>query len=294
MLSYQHEYHAGNHGDILKHICIISILESLCKKEKPFTVVDTHSGAGRFSLEDDRLKKTGEAENGVIRLMDSIKRFDSVPESVQKYIDFENPYLDNNLYAGSPEIERSFLRKGDVGHFIEMHPTALASLEKNINLPLLDGSEKKMSGKAVIHKGDSYRTVAGLVPPLVKRGLVLCDPSYEDCSDYYQVVDTLKIVHKKWNTAIIALWYPILERKKNETSQMLCELEDFAKLGLNPCETKKFELTIYDPENIPKEMSREDGSHMIGSGMFIINPPWQLDEKMNESVEFLNKVFRQT
>ena len=65
MLSYQHEYHAGNHADILKHICMCSILDSLCKKEKPFTVIDIHAGAGVFDLTDQRLLKTGEAKEGI-------------------------------------------------------------------------------------------------------------------------------------------------------------------------------------------------------------------------------------
>ncbi|WP_288750098.1 hypothetical protein [uncultured Treponema sp.] len=43
MLSYQHEYHAGNLADVLKHTCLCLILDSLCKKEKPFTIIDSHS-----------------------------------------------------------------------------------------------------------------------------------------------------------------------------------------------------------------------------------------------------------
>ena len=61
MLSYQHEYHAGNLADVLKHTCLCLILDSLCKKEKPFTIIDSHSGAGIFSLDDERILKTNEA-----------------------------------------------------------------------------------------------------------------------------------------------------------------------------------------------------------------------------------------
>ncbi len=288
MLSYQHEYHAGNHGDVLKHICLVAILDSLAKKEKPYTLIDTHSGAGRFSLTDERLVKTGEAKSGIAKLVESVPENKAIPEIVRQYLDLERPYLDKDMYAGSPELERHFLRKGDICHLIEKHPNALDSLEKNTRLPLVaDSGEKRCNGKCIVHCGDSYKTVTGLVPPLIKRGLVICDPSYEDRSDYRQVTDTLKTVHKKWNTAIIALWYPILERKKNETSQMLCELEDFVKLGLNPCGTAKFELPVFDLNNIPSEMRKEDGSHMLGSGMFIINPPWLLQEKMEEALKFL-------
>ncbi|MBQ5570338.1 MAG: 23S rRNA (adenine(2030)-N(6))-methyltransferase RlmJ, partial [Treponema sp.] len=60
MFSYQHEYHAGNHADIFKHVCLTLILENLCKKDKPFTLIDMHAGSALYSLNDERLLKTGE------------------------------------------------------------------------------------------------------------------------------------------------------------------------------------------------------------------------------------------
>ena len=46
MISYLHEFHAGNHADVLKHFVLTLVLDSLNKKQKPFTFFDTHSGAG--------------------------------------------------------------------------------------------------------------------------------------------------------------------------------------------------------------------------------------------------------
>lgn len=34
MLSYRHSFHAGNHADVLKHIVLMLIIESLQQKEK--------------------------------------------------------------------------------------------------------------------------------------------------------------------------------------------------------------------------------------------------------------------
>lgn len=292
MLSYQHEYHAGNHGDILKHTCLAAILESLVKKDKPFTLIDTHSGAGRFSLDDERLIKTGEAESGIVKLEKALENASEIPQAIKLYAEIQKPYFKRKLYAGSPEIERLFLRDGDICHLIEKHPSALKSIEENSKLPLITGQgEKNQSGKCMVHDGDSYKTLFSLVPPKIKRGLVLCDPSYEDKSDYLQVTDALKNVRKKWNTAVIALWYPLLERKKNETAQMLCALEDFAKLGTNPCGTARFELEIYRNDNLPPEMQGDACPHMRGSGMFVINPPWLLEEKMNEALSFMQGIF---
>ncbi|MBR6297025.1 MAG: 23S rRNA (adenine(2030)-N(6))-methyltransferase RlmJ [Treponema sp.] len=292
MFSYQHEYHAGNHADVLKHICLTLILDGLTKKDKPFTLIDSHAGAGRFSLDDERLLKTGEATGGILSLVQYAEK-NGFPSSVARYLEVEKKYLEKGLYAGSPELERFFLRNGDSLHLIEKHPQALSSLKVNAEKNLLtDGGEKKCGGKCFIHDEDSYTALNALVPPQIKRGLVLCDPSFEERSDYTKVTAALKNVRKKWNTAVIALWYPILERKKNETAQMLAELEDFGKLGVNPCESIKCEFHLFDSENIPEEMKKEDGSHMTGSGMFIMNPPWQLKEKMEEAIHYLETALK--
>ena len=87
MLSYQHEYHAGNHADILKHTCLLAILRSLRKKDKPFTVIDCHAGAGRFRLDDARLVKTGDAKEGIEALLTQDAA--GMPPALQDYVSVE-------------------------------------------------------------------------------------------------------------------------------------------------------------------------------------------------------------
>ena len=48
MLSYRHAFHAGNFADVLKHIVLLEILTYLTQKEKPFCVIDTHAGGGKY------------------------------------------------------------------------------------------------------------------------------------------------------------------------------------------------------------------------------------------------------
>lgn len=279
MLSYQHEYHAGNHADILKHICLVRILQSLCRKEKPFTVIDSHAGAGVFSLEDERILKTGEADGGIKKLMSHIMEYTpemtDVPEAISAYIEAEKKYYDKSTYAGSVELERLFLRNCDKHFIIEKHPQAVEKLKILL--------ETDSDVKTTLLNSDSYEQLNALTPPQIKRGLVLCDPSYEDASDYVNVTNALKTVRKKWNTAIIALWYPLLSRRKNETAQMLSALEDFSKLGTMPCESFRCELIVKKQESI----SEESKAHLYGSGMLIINPPWKLKDEMTEVVEYL-------
>ncbi|MBQ5449137.1 MAG: 23S rRNA (adenine(2030)-N(6))-methyltransferase RlmJ, partial [Treponema sp.] len=210
MFSYQHEYHAGNHADIFKHVCLTLILEILCKKDKPFTVIDMHAGSALYALNDERLLKTGEAESGIKKLFEfcSIHSI-TLPEGMKEYLKAEEPYLKNGLYAGSPEIARLYMRNGDALFLTEMHPQAAKNLEENMKMTLLrtreDGScaEEKCPVKAVIKIEDSYTALNALTPPKIKRGLILCDPSYEDASDYKKVTEAIKNAHKKWNTAVI-------------------------------------------------------------------------------------------
>jgi len=292
MFSYQHEFHAGNSADILKHVALTFILDSLCKKDKPFTVIDSHAGAGRFNLDDERSLKTGEAEAGIKRLAAQCKTVDAekIPAPIVRYLQLQAPYLEQNRYAGSPEIERLVMRNTDKLFLVEKHPAAIESLTTNMKLPVLssDGktneSKEKYAGVSyTIRAADSYDSLAALTPPLIKRGLIITDPSYEEESDYRAVTDALRLAHKKWNTAIIALWYPLLTRKQNLLSQMLISLEDDAKLGTNQSDFFKVEFLTAEPQTLEQEA----GAHLYGSGMFIMNPPWQMEEEMARVVSFL-------
>ena len=171
MLSYQHEYHAGNFADVLKHCCLLEILSSLAQKEKPFTIIDTHAGSSIYSLNDERILKTLEAENGIKKLFQFTRdRQTPLPHSVSLYLEKESPFIQNDSYAGSPELERQFIRENDVLHLVELHPEAHEKLQLNIK----NHAEKNQS--VHIHKADSFATLNALTPPKIKRGLILCDP----------------------------------------------------------------------------------------------------------------------
>ena len=287
MLSYQHEYHAGNFADVLKHCCLLEILSSLAQKEKPFTIIDTHADSSIYSLNDERILKTGEAENGIKKLLQFTKDNQTpLPHSVSLYLEKETPFIQNDSYAGSPELERQFIRENDVLHLVELHPEAYRKLQDNID------SIKDKNQSIHIHNSDSFATLNALTPPKIKRGLILCDPSYEDKDDFRKTATALINAHKKWNTAVIAVWYPLLTRRQNEINQMTAALETAAKTGNNPCSVYKCEMSLYDSDKIPDSMTEDKASHMYGSGMFIINPPWQLDIKMNQTLDFLKSVFQ--
>ena len=58
MLSYRHAYHAGSHADVLKHLVLLLCLQHMNSKDKPYTVVDTHAGAGMYLLDTEQARRT--------------------------------------------------------------------------------------------------------------------------------------------------------------------------------------------------------------------------------------------
>ncbi|MCR4712996.1 MAG: 23S rRNA (adenine(2030)-N(6))-methyltransferase RlmJ [Treponemataceae bacterium] len=292
MLSYRHAFHAGNHADILKHSMLVLILKSLQKKDKPYTLIDTHAGAGIYTLDDERAVKTGEAEAGIVRLLRCAgERPESVPEELLPYLDLCRAYEKDGRYPGSPEIMRNFLRPvapaatgsaksgtapvslaQDKLVLMELHNTEIDVLRINMKR----GSD---SSRINIHHRDAYAAMSALVPPEPKRGLLLMDPSYEVDSDYTNVIDSLRTAHRRWTSGVICLWYPLLKRRVAETAQLKAALRDAA--AETPCSFMTAELVIDDEEN-------EAG--LYGSGMAVINPPWHLDDSMRKTLLYLASV----
>ena len=69
MLSYQHLYHAGNMADVHKHSLLAWMLQYLTQKEKPVSYIETHAGRALYDLTSDEAIKTGEAAEGINRVL---------------------------------------------------------------------------------------------------------------------------------------------------------------------------------------------------------------------------------
>ena len=69
MFSYRHAFHAGNHADVLKHTTLIALMKYLTQKDTALTVIDTHAGAGLYRLDGDYTETSGEASEGIFKLI---------------------------------------------------------------------------------------------------------------------------------------------------------------------------------------------------------------------------------
>src|SRR5215470_16769136 len=117
-MNYRHGYHAGNFADVLKHTALCELLRLLTAKDKKLFVLDTHAGAGGYDLAGDLAQRTGEAEQGIRRLLAASRA--GAPAAVARYLAAVLAY-DRKFgtgtaarhYPGSPRLIRAALRSGD-------------------------------------------------------------------------------------------------------------------------------------------------------------------------------------
>ncbi len=252
LLSYRHSFHAGNFADVIKHVVIVEVLKYLSKKDKAFDYIDTHAGAGLFSLASGHATKLHEYTNGIGNM-----DVGDWPE-LARYFDIINRFNEDAslaYYPGSPLFARDFLRALDKAWLYELHPADFALLKQNV------GDDRRMRLK----QEDGFKGLLSLLPPLSRRGLVLIDPSYEMKTDYQQVVDTLTLAHKKFPTGTYAIWYPVVDRSRVITLE-----KNIIASGIR--NIQRFELGL-EPDS--------HASGMTAAGMIVINPPWTLMEKMS-------------
>ena len=135
MFSYRHAFHAGNHADVLKHTVLIAALEHLTQKDAALTVVDTHAGAGLYRLDGDYARTSGEAGDGLQRLVAAAADAEPLAPALQAYVDLVrsfNPGQGFKVYPGSPFIIQHLLRPHDKLKMFELHPSDWRALEGNV------------------------------------------------------------------------------------------------------------------------------------------------------------------
>lgn len=267
MLSYRHSFHAGNHADVVKHIVQSLILDALKQKDKPFVYHDTHSGVGRYDLQDERSEKTGEFKQGIARLWSR----DDIPADITSYIDaikVLNNSDDLRYYPGSPRVARAQIREQDRMVLTELHPT---------DFPLLL-QEFRSDRQVKIYKEDAFLRLKASLPPKERRGVVLIDPPYELKHEYMDVVNAIAESYKRWATGTYAIWYPVVYRENID--KMLKGLE---KLGIR--KILQIELGV-EPDTTERGMT--------ASGMIVINPPWKLESQMQAILPWLQQAIAPT
>ncbi|MGU3625210.1 23S rRNA (adenine(2030)-N(6))-methyltransferase RlmJ [Comamonas sp. C24C] len=276
MFSYRHAFHAGNHADVLKHTVLIATVQYLTQKEAALTVLDTHGGAGLYRLDGDYASKSGEAEEGVLRLA-AAKEAELAPV-LQDYLQMVRRFNQGNAirnYPGSPFISQALLRGHDRLKAFELHPTDMRSLTGNM-------AQLEVRRQVAILHEDGFEGVKKFLPPPSRRALLLCDPSYELKTDYGRVLDMVTDGLKRFPTGTYAVWYPIIPRP---------EAHDLPK-RLKTMATKAGKSWLHATLTVKSNKTSERGG-LPASGMFLINPPFNLKEQLKPAMPQLVKLLGQ-
>ena len=260
MLSYRHQFHAGNFADVFKHALLCALLLHLGRKPKPFCYLDTHAGIGRYDLSHPWARKRGEYRDGIARVWER----DDAPHALVPYLEAvraENPDGRLRRYPGSPCIARRCLRAGDRMVLCELNERDCERLRK------IFAQDRPVA----VHHRDGYQALKALLPPAERRGLVLVDSAFDRAGEFARLVHALVSAHGRWPTGVLALWYPLME-----PAAVLAFERKAAASGVR--RILKLELSIR-----PAGWS----ASLRGCGMLVVNPPYRLDAQMEPVLEWL-------
>lgn len=275
-MNYKHAYHAGNFADVAKHILLLQLLCQFSAKSKPFYVLDAYGGRGLYSLASDETHKTKEAEQGILKLEQTIAHQGMIqaPKALHQYIQdlqFARKKYDKYVYPGSPWW---------IAHHSEHH-SADAPLRCEAFEAIADEYDalnyQLYQLPIGIHHRDAFEGVPAVIPPKEKRGIILLDPPFEqEHKDFSRLVDLLVACHKKWSTGTFVLWYPI----KNKEAVTLF-YKKMKRTGIK--KQLICELNLY-PNDVAVGLN--------GTGLFLINPPWQFDSHAKEILDYLAPILQ--
>jgi 23S rRNA (adenine2030-N6)-methyltransferase len=266
-MNYRHGFHAGNHADVLKHLVLVSLLDALKKKEAPFFVVDTHAGRGRYDLAGLQASRTGEAKAGIRKLWTLAAAMPVPPPALARYLEAVAAAQAGapDTYPGSPLIVSQALRAQDRLAACELLPD-----EANVLKGVLSHDPHSH-----VHARDGYAALKALLPPRdgptkFARALVLIDPPYEAQDEEYPLITgAVADALQRFPQGIFAIWYPIKQRPSLHPF--------FRKVATLPVKSALAIELLVRPDDSPLRMN--------GSGMLLLNPPWQIEKDIEPALK---------
>ena len=254
-MNYKHIYHAGNFADVAKHVGLMYCLGALQRKDAACFVLDSHAGRGYYDLQAPEAQKSGEAERGIQRLIETSIGAPALADYFAAIRARRGKRLAR--YPGSPALIASSLRPQDRALFVELMPAEARAAEREID----------SLGRVRTEIGDGYAALKAFLPPDERRGLVLVDPPYEGLDELKLMLQAFSEAYRRWPSGIYLMWYPI--RSATQRSMVHARFEAlripkmlFADLAIHPDDA---------------------GVGLAGSGLMIVNPPFGTDEYLTRA-----------
>ncbi len=251
------------------------VIQALLRKDSSLCYLETHAGSGRYNLNLLKNQKVKEYSLGVEKLFKYFNSFENnqackndiellkclQEPSLLQYLNILNQIHYPHYYPGSPLIASSCLHPQDKMILIEKHPKEYQHLKQLFKTINGDGIHTSSMTNIAIHELDGFMGIKAFLPPKEKRGLIFIDPPFESEKDWQQIVEAISLGLKRFSHGVYIIWYPI---KKNKS---LTDFKKSLKEIIKDKESLNCELSIYN-EDI--------NLGLRGSGLMIINPPWQI------------------
>jgi 23S rRNA (adenine2030-N6)-methyltransferase len=248
-MKYRHAFHAGNFADVHKHVALLQLVAALQKKPKGFLYLETHAGRGRYELSGG---EHSEARHGILALRDAARHVPPRDPALQAYLAAVTSLAsDPHDYPGSPLLVAQALRASDRAICCELQAPECRALERTL----------EHWPRAQARHGDGFHAIDEHLPPLERRALLLIDPPYEEQADFERALAGAQAALQRLANATVLLWHPVkdqrdlapwLARAASQLAAPLLSLE----LWLHP---------------------RDSTVALNGSGLLVVNPPWQFD-----------------
>ncbi len=133
--------------------------------------------------------------------------------------------------------------------------------------------------RMAVHERDGYAAMKALLPPRLgetryNRGLVLIDPPYEaQLEEFDTALGALRDALARWPQGTYALWYPIKLRRSLQ--------QFYRRAATLPAKSSLMVELLVRADDSPLRMN--------GSGLLVLNPPWQFDQTLAGVVPLLVK-----
>jgi 23S rRNA (adenine2030-N6)-methyltransferase len=266
-MNYRHAFHAGNFGDVLKHVVLMMLVDHLKKKPAPFLYVDTHAGRGRYDLSEAESQRSGEYKGGIGRLLEFPEA--ALSPEVAAYVRLVREcagagHSAITAYPGSPLLVARLRRPTDRMVLAETHAKEAQALRGVL------GRGRLVS----VLETDGYTTLKAQLPPRENRGLVLIDPPYESDQEFDRILAALETAYERWPTGMYCIWYPLTERAGPQRFRRNLERSGIRKV---------LDATL-------SVLPDDAAIGMRGAGLVIVNPPWLLDERLAELLPDLHRL----
>src|SRR5882672_715738 len=255
-MKYRHQYHAGNFADVHKHVLLLEVLAALARKDKGMLFVDTHAGRGEYDLHPGDAAHPAEWQGGVAKLLAT----PPTHPALTRYRDIiaVGAHGGSLNYRGSPLLAAQALRAVDRAVFFETQREEAGHLRK-----VLDERQRVR-----VEVADGFAGLRALLPPPERRGCVLIDPPYEERADFARLHGAVKDALQRFESAVLILWLPL--KLRTEFDAWLAGLRAATArpvlaslLWMHPTDSR---------------------AALNGSGLVVVNPPYQVEEGMRDWV----------